>query len=555
MRWSSGPSRSRTRRETKRAKFKEPEERGGLEKNIHERREPDFGARFPSRMHVQTIKLPAPRAGVSPLPLSSPSATPSASPSPVPSVTPTISPSPSPSPTAGVTCLPLAANPTASVGGFSSNLYTWYDAGCKARSAAMVKNDVKDPAGRFGGYLRQFTYDIGGALRTVGSSNSTHPGFGMVINHYGNGMTNASLSQYGTGTYTPVFVGRHHAIHEYKWRLNMGGPVDVTVRWFFATGRDNPVYAITFDSRPAGANVVNADTRAPYGDIDWDGGVNADVDGVGWGDQYKFLSTGAPVRMSSGWDYSQPNTIPYAMEWSKGANAEMGIVQTQTYLQHDAGGYWGYDRWGKTNPAGPMPEDYNWPFQLNQYELPFTLKSKRLAWGANQGAVGQTSYPSLGYGRNLVGYPYQSYSVHVVLGRTSMSPVAGQVSEVEAIQRVSLASAVGSILTAGPAGVGRTDDAPYAPAGYSPIFGTFEVKADASSAALIGMNVSSGAVSNPLIVVNEYRAQSYPATIRVNGATQYADIDYFPSLDAANMKLYLTFKGSFSGSNRIEIAP
>ena len=91
--------------------------------------------------------------------------------------------------------------------------------------------------------------------------------------------------------------GRHHAIHEFKWRLNIGGPVDATVRWFFATGRDHPLWSVTFDSSPAGPNVINADTRAPYGDMHWDGGANSEVAGVGWGDHYKFRSLNSPVTM------------------------------------------------------------------------------------------------------------------------------------------------------------------------------------------------------------------------------------------------------------------
>lgn len=440
------------------------------------------------------------------------------------------------------------------MGGYSSDLYSWYDADCKVRTAALVKNNAADPAGKRGGYLRRFTYDVAGATRTIASTHTTHPGFGMVINHYGSGMNSATLSQNVTGTFSVPLVGRHHAIHQYKWRINMGGNVDVTVQWFFATGKSHPVYAITFDSRPAGQNVVNADTRAPYGDINWDGGVNADVDGVAWGDQYKFKSLNAPLTMASGWDYSVPNSVPYAMEWASAADAEMGLVQTQTWQQHDAGGYWGYDRWTKVSTSGPMPEDYNWPYQLNQYEVPYTLKSKRLAWGSNQGAVGQSSYPSLGYGRNLSGYPYQSYSVNIVFGRHSTNAVAGQVAETEAAQRVSLVASTGSVVTQGPGGVGRTDLVPYQPAGYNPIFGTFELNA-ASNRVVFGFNVSSGAISNPVIVVRGYSATTLPATIAVNGVTKFADIDYFASLDATSGALYVTLKGAVSGSNQIEIAP
>ena len=116
------------------------------------------------------------------------------------------------------------------------------------------------------------------------------------------------------------------------------------------------------------------------------------------------------------------------IEYANNPDAEMGLVQTQTYLQHDAGGYQFYPNWGKSDADGPMPEDFNWTYQLNQYELPSTTRSKRMAWGSNFGAVGQTSYLAYGDDKNLVGYPYQSYSLFVVLDKHSLSPVAGQVS-------------------------------------------------------------------------------------------------------------------------------
>jgi hypothetical protein len=327
----------------------------------------------------------------------------------------------------------------------------------------------------------------------------------------------------------------------------------VTVRWFFATGRDHPLWSVTFDTSPAGPNVVSADTRAPYGDMHWDGGANSEVAGVGWGDRYKFRSLDSPVKMESGWDYSQPNTVPYVIEWTNNPDAEMGLVQTQTYLQHDAGGYWFYDRWGGVEPNGPMPEDFNWTYQLNQYELPDST-SKRMAWGSNFGAVGQTSYWAYGGDKTLVGYPYQSYSVFVVLDRHSLNPVADQVAEIETVQKASVTASVGSVITAGPAGIGRPDTVTYAPAGYNQIYSTWNVRANAGNQATFNLNVAQGSLTNPIVVIHNYNAAAAPANILVNGAIKNADVDYFASLDSANHQLWLTLKGSFSGSTAIGVA-
>jgi hypothetical protein len=78
-----------------------------------------------------------------------------------------------------------------------------------------------------------------------------------------------------------------------------------------------------------------------------------------------------------------------------------------------------------------------------------------MAWGANFGAVGQTSYLAYGDDKNLVGYPYQGYSVFVVLDKHSLGPVADQVSEIETVQQTRLSASVGSVVTAGPAGIAR----------------------------------------------------------------------------------------------------
>jgi hypothetical protein len=449
---------------------------------------------------------------------------------------------------------PLAVNENASVDGFASNQFTWYDSSGKARTAALVKNDRQDPAGRFGGYLRQYTYSLGATTRVVnGTGVNGHPGFGFTTNHFGANGSSATLSDYYQGTYRAVLRGRHHAIHEFKWRLNMGAPVDATVRWFFATGRDHPLWIVTFDSSPAGPNTITADTRAPYGDMHWDGGANSEVAGVGWGDRYKFRSLNSPVTMASGWDYSQPNTIPYVIEWANNPDAEMGLVQTQTYLQHDAGGYWFYDRWGTSDANGPMPEDFNWTYQLNQYELPSTTRSKRMAWGSNFGAVGQTSYLAYGDDRNLVGYPYQSYSVFVVLDKHSLNPVADQVSEIETAQKTTLSATVGTVVTSGPAGIGRSDSVTYAPAGYNQIYSTWNVRANNSNQATFNINVAQGALVNPVLVIHNYTAATAPLSILVNGVSKSADVGYFASVDPANQQLWLTLKGSFSGTSTIRI--
>src|SRR3954454_18449569 len=189
-------------------------------------------------------------------------------------------------PAAATACPALKVVPNTSIGGFISEQYRWYDSNCQLRTAAMVHNNVQDPAGRWGGYMRQYTYVVNGATRTANGSTNNFPGFGMTVNHYGPGQEQDAESHVQKGTsYQTLFKGANHAVHQYKTRLMIDAhPVDVTIQWMFATGRDHPIYAITYDSRPTGPNIIrNADTRAPYGDIQYDGGAHAEIAGVGWG--------------------------------------------------------------------------------------------------------------------------------------------------------------------------------------------------------------------------------------------------------------------------------
>ena len=453
-------------------------------------------------------------------------------------------------------CAPLALEAGVSVDGFLSDRFTWQDVDCKPRSAAMVRNDGADPTGHFGGYLRQIVYTTGGETRTINGSSDTHPGWGYTVNHFGNGGSSSSSSRDTQGTWSTLLAGRHHAIHEYHWFHPIDGhDVEITIQWLFATGRDHPLWAITFDTSAAGANAVNADTRAPYGDLQWDGGANADVAGVGWGDRYKFVSLASPISLASGWDYSQSNLVPYAMEWTDTPDAEMGSVQTQTWMEHDAGGYWNYSTWGTKSASGPMPQDFDWTYQLNQYELPFPggQKSKRLAWGANTGAVGQSSYNAYGDDKQLSGYPYQSYSVFMVLGRHSTAAVAAEVADVETVQHTHLTADVGSVWTTGPAGIARTDTTTLDPVGWDARYATWNVDS-AGNHARVTMTVDAGAgpLVDPILVVHGYSAAAPPA-VKLDGATLVPDADYFLTLDAAAKQLWVTLRRAVSGAHTLEI--
>lgn len=476
--------------------------------------------------------------------------------------------------TPAASCAAIALASGKQVASTNTDELTWQDASCSPRTAALAKGQ--------GAQARQFSYLVDGVPRTVtGTGVNGWAGFGYVVTHYDNG-NNAATSQGETSTSAALFTGRHHAIYRFQVNHTIGSQrVPVTVDWFFATGQNSPVYAITYDTSGTQPGSVAADTRSPYGDMAWQGdGAGATVSGVGWGDRYKFVTTKEPLTADSSWDYTAKNTIPYAMEWETSPDAEMGIAQTQTYLQHDGGGYWEYGNWGKTsaNQTKPvnsttgavqqpntMPVSWNWTYQLNQYELCYpdatgcagnTTTSHRLAWGANYGAVGGATagsarYPAYGDDKQLVGHPYQSYSVYVVLGKHSDEVVAAQVTQVETVQNTKLTASVGTVDLNGPAGVGRTDTVTLSPAGWDARYGVWSMTA-AGDAVKFDVSVSSGTLAAPILVINGY-AKSTPPSVTVDGCTGVADADYFLSLDATNKRVWVTFRNGWTGTRSVEV--
>ncbi len=343
----------------------------------------------------------------------------------------------------------------------------------------------------------------------------------------------------------------------------------MTIDWIFSTGRDNPVWAVTWDLSGVPANALNDDSRAPYGELNIDGTGFQDIDGVAWGDRYRFSSTTAPVTLDSAWTWTQPNSVPFVKLWIVSTDATMGIVQTQTLAQQDAGAgrnpfyhdltpYWGKtSAQGNAGGADVMPWQDSWPFQANSFSIgpsPGSSNNARLTWGALYGFLGQQSYATHnGLVATASGWPKKSYSTYVVLGPHAASPVEAQVAQVETVQSLTLSAAIGSVVTSGPAGIVRADNVTYAPAGYNPVYGALAF--DASGNQLdANIAVGAGTLRKPLIVLGNYTAGTPPAAMKLGGALLVPDVDAFVSLRASASELWVTLNRDLTGaSNHLEI--
>lgn len=484
------------------------------------------------------------------------------------------------------------------VDGIESDRFTWRDAALQPRVAVLAHNDDAPFNGSRGGALREFRYQVGASTRIARTSqygNGGYKGFGYVVSHRREGTTGlggADDSPLGAGfpgTFTRVFEGRHHAIFRFTQnyprhsRTGAAPPntqymVPVTIEWTFATGLDHPLWSVTWDLSAVPQNALDDDSRAPYGELLFDGSAqpgfgHATIAGVAWGDRYRFTTTTAPATLNSAWTWNTPNTFPFVKLWTTTVDATMGLVSTRTLDQQDAGGgrnpYYidQRDFWGKTSAqgnAGPsyvMPTNNEWPYQAIAFSFAGNAtptNNTRLTWGTQYGFLGQQPY----YANNIVGventgsgWPKKSYSVNVVLGTHTSGPVEAVQARNAALQATTLAATVGTVPASGPAGVADAAVANYVPAGYDHVRGalTFSAAGNALDATIA---VGGGhTLRHPLIVVRNWTAAGLPSSVRLGDAVLVADDDYFASRRAGANELWITLDRDLAGAgHRLRVA-
>ena len=494
-------------------------------------------------------------------------------------------------------------NATACIGNLLTERYTWSDASGRARSATFSHNDTAMNANREG-ELCEYSYHTDAAtVRDVKSLDASGAGgFGYIVSHLEDtapadqiGKDDSPLGLQFTGSYANLLNGRHHALLRYTLNYpryycteDVNGnctsatttyQMPVTIDWLIATGRDHPLWTVTLDLNGAPDNAISADSRAPYGDMAFDGAANGafgdTVMGVAWGDHYKFSSTGAsPVTFNSSWDWSQPNTIPYVYLWTQNVDAEMGIVQSEDIAKQDAGGYFGQQAWTHTSAdaGGPgrcsttpfgdgnyvMPCDFNWPYQSINYAITAgsSTNDKRLAWGAEFGFLGQTSYSGNDGSTITVPFKRESYSTYVVFSKHSSNATTAQIAQVENAMSSTLSASGGTVKASGPAGVGRSDTRNFQPAGYNRVYGTWEVDASGGNAT-VTLNTSGSGLLDPIFIVHHH-ANALPAAVTLDGTALTADVDYFATMDPANAdhadtRLWITVNRNWSGSHTLAV--
>lgn len=481
---------------------------------------------------------------------------------------------------------------------------TWRDARGAARTLTL------------GAYLYQYDFSFVGGTPTPGEVTTRsvnddawgHPGFGYVVSHNDqNGNSPLGKVNPTTALTTTVFQGGHHALYRVELvydRDREGGghgiEIPVVIDWMVATGRDHPVWAVTWklpqakNPEAVSFDSFRMDVRGPYGSLNFDGAASRElgdaIGGVAWGDSgYRFTTTLAPLTMNSSWTYDTPSDVAFSEAWTQNVNAALGIVQTRPgdgemgYPDRVLGrerGHTSADAFtGKGDCSGfgdarvyAMPCVNGWPYQLMNYDwsgaksLDEATGTKLVAWGTPYGWLGASSFD--GFDGPADGRGDRAYSTFIVLGPKCRYSGAGcdqpgavdeTLQEVDALAAAHLDTVTaGALVTEVPRGPGATDTKTLA-SGYDDTYATFDLSAEDDRVAFTFTPAAGQPVERPIFQIHGYTHAGLPAikvagtAVTVNGGD--ASSGAFVSLDAENQTLWVTLNQTLSEPTQVEVGP
>jgi mannan endo-1,4-beta-mannosidase len=462
-----------------------------------------------------------------------------------------------------------------------------------------------------GSYLHQydFSFDDGQQIVTRSANDDAygHEGFGYMVSH--NTQTgNSPLGKANAPTRveTIVFSGGHHAIHRIELvydRDKEGGgfgiKIPVIIEWFVATGRDHPVWSVTWklddtiNPQNTDFNNYRMDVRGPYGSLNFDGAANKGqgdaIGGVAWGDfGLKFTTTDAELTLNSPWTYNMSNSVCFTQAWTKTVNAAMGIVQTriadremgyQDRVQGRERGFTSADNYGdKGNCIGfgdnrnyTLPCINGWPYQLMNYDWdPASGKdeneatgTKLIAWGSPFGWLGADRFDLFDYSGTADGRGDRSYATFIVLGaksRLNQGNASGDVemaiAAVEALNAATITNVnPGALVTQVAKGPGASQMKNIVN-GYNDTYAAYYLSATNNLVTFTFTPAVGMSVKNPIFVIRDYTAQQ-PPNISVDGNPIVVNSDVnsgaFVSLNLASNELWVTLNASISTATIVQI--
>lgn len=556
-------------------------------------------------------------SGTNSLPASSAGATPPTETAPTPTPVPNIPPPPKSDPPATNDIVSTANSITAAPAGVRNDPE---GVAAPANVTLLKWRDQRgaDRAMTLGGYLYQydFSYDDNQnvVLRSANDDAWGHEGFGYVVSHNSqNGNSPLGKINVPTKVETKVLLGGHHALHRVELfydRDKEGGgngiQIPVVIEWLVATGRDHPVWAVTWKAGSIiNLNNINLDAyrmdvRGPYGSLNFDGAPNRNqgdaIGGVAWGDcGYRFTTTDAQLTMNSPWTYNTANSVNFTRAWTANVNAEMGIVQTRGLDKEMGYGdrVVGRER-GVTSAANflnkgdctgfgdnrnyIMPCINGWPYQLMNYDWYFggtkplgeASGTKLIAWGSPYGWLGASTFDLFDYSGKADGRGDRSYATFIVLGpKARYNPQNGAwdqpgdveqtIRSIEAVAAATITNVTKGELSAAAAKGPGASQSKSLVGGYNDTYAAHYLKAADNQAAFTFTPSDGAAVRNPVFVIENYGVKTRP-TIVVNGAAVSVNSGdensgAFVSLNEATKELWVTLNRTVSAATTVSVAP
>ncbi len=465
-----------------------------------------------------------------------------------------------------------------------------------------------------GAYLYQYDFSFDDnqqrVERSVNDDAWGHPGFGYVVSHNTqNGNSPLGKANAASRSATQVFSGAHHAIHRIEFtydRDREGGgrgiKIPVVIDWFVATGRDHPVWAVTFKmSEVENPNNVSfdayrMDTRAPYGSLNFDGAATRAqgdaIGGVAWGDaDYVFSTQGNGLSLNSAWTYNQANRVNFTRTWTKATNAEFGIVQTRAGDRELSYGdrVVGRER-GKTSADDyllkgdctafgdarnySMPCIAGWPYQLMNYDwagakpVGEETGTKLMAWGSPYGYLGASSFDHFDYSGQSSGRGDRSYATFIVVGPkcrfdgvgvcNQPGDVANHLKQVEALVDARISEVTRGALSAEAArGPGASSKKALAH-GYNDTYAAYYLDAEDSGATFRFTPAPGKPVHRPIFVLQGYTSEALPEILLGDVALAYnqdAASEAFVSFDAKSQALWVTLNRTLDDAVELTLRP
>jgi hypothetical protein len=459
----------------------------------------------------------------------------------------------------GITSVPLGtrSDPEGVAPPAAVNVLTWKDARGSDRSMVL------------GSYLYHYdlSFSDNTAIVTCSANDDAfgHPGFGYVVSHNTQtGNSPLGKANVPTKVTTTIVSGGHHAFHRIELIYDrdkegggLGIRIPVIIEWFVATGRDHPVWAVTWrvgsaiESEGVNFDQYRMDVRGPYGSLNFDGAPNRAagdaVGGVAWGDfGLSFTTTGAQLTMNSPWTYNTPNRVNFCRAWTANTNAEMGIVQTRVgdkempYQDRVVGRERGavstdpFQDHGNCTDLGDnrqyvMPCIGGWPYQLMNFDwdpsggkpLDEATGTKLIAWGSPYGWLGASSFDLFDFSGVADGRGDRAYSTFVVIGPKQRfdadsgnwdqpGDVLLAIRDVEALAAATIGEpGQGSLVSVVPNGPGAAQTKSIAN-GYNDSCAIYCLQASGNLLSFVYTPAAGLPVRNPIFNVQNYTAGTLP---------------------------------------------